>query len=368
MAMQKLPGSGVCLPTVPQNRLFAFPPAFSTNPLIDADGEKVAIIGRVWNKDGAAKTLVDVGFRWGAVTKGADTDVTLSIQDVLTTGPDVDETQDQSVDVGTANIVANTWLEVTLGVSRAVAYGALLGVVWEYKKFNTSDSIVIAGISLSSTTWNTVQCYTRLKTGTWASINSCPNLVLVFSDGTYGTLEGAGIFSTIQAIVTYNIDTGAQDEVALKFRVPFPITIDGCWMNVDSDGDFTAILYDDSGPITDASRAMDKDNRPHTNQSIHWLPFAAPVTLAANTNYYLSARPDSVTSISAYYFDVNAANYLQAWDAGMDFNYTSRVDGGAWAAPTTTRRPWFGLTVIGFDDGAGGGGAGISRGRVQGGM
>ena len=53
---------GLWLPNPP---LFLNNPAFSTGLLIDATGELVAFVGRVWNKDRASKDITKVGFRFG---------------------------------------------------------------------------------------------------------------------------------------------------------------------------------------------------------------------------------------------------------------------------------------------------------------
>jgi hypothetical protein len=82
------------------------------------------------------------------------------------------------------------------------------------------------------------------------------------------------------------------------------------------------------------------------------------ISLTANTTYRLALTPDTANNVVLYYFDVDAANHMQALDGGTSFAITSRVDAGAWAAPTATRRPWMGIRISAVSDGVGGGGGG----------
>ena len=356
MATQKIAGRGMYLPGPP---FVGVSPTFGTTLILDASGEKAAFVGRFFHKDGASKNIAKVGFRFGAVTKGATTDIQVSLQDVNATDAFPDETADQSVTVGNANITANTWREVTLGAARAtVAPGTLLAVVFEYATFNAADSVVINSVLSFTNTSDYLQSYCALKAGagpTWALVTGMiPNVVLGCDDGTYGGLEAGQCCAALNAN-TFNSGS-TPDEYALIFQVPFPCTVDGGWVIVDADGDFDMVLYDGTSAMSNGTVSQDKDNRSATGTRYHFFTFPGQISLAANHDYYLSLKPTSATNLTNYTYDVNTAAYMQALDGGTPMQYTTRTDAGSWAAATTTRRPWCGLRLMGLDDGVSAGG------------
>jgi hypothetical protein len=307
MATQKIPGRGLWLPEILR---IGFAPNYSGALLIDASGEKAAMVGRFFHKSGTAKNISGVGFRFGSVTKGASTDIQVSLQDVNATDAFPDEVADQSANVGNANITANTWREVTLGSARAsVAPGTLLAVVWEYSTFNASDSVQIGGVTGVGGGADINQGYGALKSGagpTWAVISTFyNNLVLVCDDGSYGSFEGALITSALNTH-TYNSSSN-PDEYALIWNVPFPCIMDAAWVLTDMDGDLDVVLYDGTTAMTNGTVSADKDNRVSTVARVHIVPFGAHITLSANHDYYLALKPSTTTSLNAYSFDVNTA-------------------------------------------------------------
>jgi hypothetical protein len=84
------------------------------------------------------------------------------------------------------------------------------------------------------------------------------------------------------------------------------------------------------------------------------LPWSSPIALAALTQYYLSVKPTTTNNVTVYALDVDDSNQLALHPGGGNFNYSTRVDGGAWAAPTTTRRLVAGLMISALDNGSGG--------------
>jgi hypothetical protein len=86
--------------------------------------------------------------------------------------------------------------------------------------------------------------------------------------------------------------------------------------------------------------------------------FTGMVSLSSDTIYRLALKPTTANNITLQYFDVAAAGHMQAHWGGEGWALTSRVDSGAWAAVTTTRRPFLWPYVCAIDDAAGGGGSG----------
>jgi hypothetical protein len=352
-ATAKIVGEGWQIPRT----LGDSPPTYGSG-LLDANGEKVAFIGRVFNKDGASKSINKVGIRWGTVTKGGSTDMQVSLQNLDAATPDADGMADQSALFGNGNIVANTWTVATLGSSRSVTYGEELAVVVEYSTFNASDAIRVGllGNFVASDSFGTT--YVRILSGAWSTINGYPLVILGFDDGTWGTLKGGVAWSAINTH-TYNVDSATADEHMLSFQFPHPMTCGGAWVQVDGDGDFDLVVYDSGGnAVANASASIDKDHRDSVTSRYYTPTFSTHVNFSANTQYYLSVKPTTTTSLTTYSVDVADAGYWQAHGGGASLAYATRINGGAITAITTTRRLKAGLDdCMGFDDGVQTGGA-----------
>ena len=332
--------------------------AYSAGGLIDATGEKIAFIGRVWNKDRASKNISKVGIRFGAVTKAGGSALTLSLQDVaLATGPIYvpDETQDQTVAIGNAAITANSWLQTNaLSASRTVAFGELLAVVIEFDGSGRlgADSFVISTLSLPASQHLADGSVLKAGAGpTWAAISTShrpPALVLEFDDGTFGALGGSVPAANLSSIA-YNSGSAA-DEIALEFTVPFACKCDGAWFmgQCASGADFDIVLYDGTTAI--ASQSFDANAIIATAQSGAVFASWTEVTLSTSATYRLALKPTTTNSVTAHYMDVNASGHWQAMRGFAGSAYTTRVDGGAWAATTATRRPMCGISISALSD------------------
>lgn len=363
MALQTIPGGGLIIPGCPG--WASGVPAFASTR-IDATGEKVSYIGRFFHKDRGTKTVNKVGFRFGTVSKASGSALTLSLQNVnLASGPpgNPDETQDQTVAIANADaaFASNTWCEKTLGSTRSVAEGELLGMVLEFDGSGRlgADTVDISFLDVQ----NAAQGGSVIsKTGgTWANVPGLPNLVLGCDDGTYGTLipitglpEGWGPVSALNTL-TYHSGSAA-DEIAMPFSFPFPVRCNGAWalVRLIADADLDVVLY--NGTTAIASASVDGDTVLLTTGSRPTLVRWAPVDLAAGTTYYLAIKPTTANNVSVETFDVNTAAHFQAHAGGQGWSYVDRVDLGAWNSPVGYRRPCCGLVLSAFDDGAGGGG------------
>lgn len=348
MSIVALAGAGASMPSV-HTFLQQGPPVIATAGLIDAAGEKLAFIGRVHTPRNLAKTFNKIGFGFGTITKGGTTDIQVSVQDLLTTSFEPDEVVDQSFLVGNANIVSNTWFEGTLGATRAVSSGTELAVVFEFSTFNVLDSIIIKSLG---TSFGISYPYSASKSPTWVvNVGALPNIALGFDDGTYGYLEGGGIFTTSNTH-TYN-NASTPDEHALVISNPVTIVVNGFWILGDLDGNCDIVLYEGTTAMTGGTVTLDLDHRANTTVGrVMYFPFPNELTLVAGTTYYLAVKPTTATSINIYSVDVNAAAYWQPIGGGADWGYSTRTDGGSWAATTTTRRLVLGLQIVGWDGGS----------------
>jgi hypothetical protein len=363
MTLVNIPG-GFWLP--PPQRGSAWINFVNTSSVIDATGEKFAWIGRVWNKTRETKSIRKVGFRFGSVTKAGGSGLTISLQNVDTTnGPPYqpDGTQDQSVAIANADagFVTNAYyLTGNLSADRSVAYGELIAVVAEYDGGGRlgADAVHFIGMSANFATDGLIAgpgCV--LLTASWAGANMIPNILLEFSDGTYGTLDGARPGSSVTG-VAFNSGSAA-DEIAMEFTVPFACKCDGAWIYLQaaSGADFDAVLYEGTTAVATVSvdaNAISAAASPRLCR-VSW----PEVTLSTSATYRLALKPTTGNNVTAYSINVADNAYLQAWPGGEGWVYTDRVDGGSWAAPTTTRRPTMGLRFSAIDDGAGSGGGGL---------
>lgn len=351
---------------VPVNRLWYGMPSWTNLPAlapagstftIDATGEKVAMLGRFWNKDRATKLIDKVGFRFATVVKAGGSALTVSLQNVdAATGPPYqpDGTQDQTVAIANANaaFVSNTWIMTgSLDSQRSVAFGELVAVVVEYDVSGrlSSDSVQIYGLSNAGASQVPLESGVSHFTASWAAGGSTsPNVIFECSDGTFATIEGTLPHSATTNVIGLN--SGATpDEVALAFTMPFACKIDGLAfaLNVGANADFDIVLYQGTSALQTVSVdsnaiAAAAAGRP--------LEITIPETaLIAGTQYYAVVKPTTANSLTVYTATVSAAGHFQAWPGESGWGYSTRTDAGSWAATTATQRPFGGIRLSAID-------------------
>jgi len=309
-----------------------------TASIIDASSEKVAFCGQVWTPSGASKSIRTTGFLFGSIiVKAGGSALTLSLQDAsTTTGPPMqpDGTQDQTVAVPNASISASTFLmSGNLSADRAVSFGSPLCVVIEFDGSGRlgSDSIQIATANKYG---QQSQANVALYTAAWATeSNRVPILVFGFSDGTYGTLEGASIFSAYNTSAAYN-SASASDEYALKFVPETNGIIDGITVSLTAaaSADFDVVLY--NGTAVLATTSIDSNWWTPTANGIGFISLP-PTAVSASDTYYISIKPTTTNNVTLTGYTVASNSYLGATPQGSSWVRSSRVDGGAWNDSTT---------------------------------
>lgn len=308
----------------------------NTGGTIDATGEKVALIGRVWNEDGTTKSIRKVGIRFGSVTKAGGSALTLSLQDVdLTAGPVFrpDGTQDQTVAIPNASITANTFLlSGALSADRSVAFGEMVAVVVEFDGSGRlgADSFRIDSINVLSHGYSSASM--ALFTSSWSEVSCLPTVLFEFSDGTYGSFDG-GVVINSGGTLQHNSGS-TPDEVALKFNAPFDCVCDGGWIRTWKDANHDIVLYQGTTQIAIAS--VDANAVSGTYVQTHYFTFPAVSLTMAGGPYYLAHKPGG-SNTRVFYADVDNSAYWAAMPGGTDVTYASRTDGGAWTE-TATRR------------------------------
>lgn len=194
-------------------------------------------------------------------------------------------------------------------------------------------------------------------TVTWTLLASAPMIGIEYDDGSYEHIPGCWPIYALTNTAFNN--TSTPDEIGNRFRVPFPCRVTGAWAYMDADGDFSVNLYDSDGvtKIAGGAYAVDKDTRGPVSAGYHYFTFSSTATLVKDTYYRLVIEPTSATSVTIYDFTVDSAAAMDAFDGGQSIHMTSAKNPAAegdWTN-TTTRRVWMGVSIDGFDDGAGGG-------------
>jgi hypothetical protein len=353
---------------------FSVPPLITATPLLAAAAtisltagtHKFVWGGRVWNKDAATKTINFVEFLPGAITNTGTSTMQISLQDMDTANQArPDGTPDQSVTFADTAPTSATWYSTVAAtgapLGRSVTYGEKLCVVLEYSSFAGTTSFgVVPGLANTTSPGSS---WTSSDTGSWAIGAALPNIILGFSDGTFGTLGHPGRCFPYSSIATVTTTTTATtpDEIALRFSLPYNCKVSGGWFTcapASAGRDFEIALYEGTNTTPLASETFDAYHQSATTGRYMEAHFASEITLTANTVYYLTWKPLQAAVSSYYHYNVATANHWQAHGGGTEFYYADRVDNAAsWSNVTTTRRPHAGIIVSAIDDGAGSGGS-----------
>jgi hypothetical protein len=334
-------------------------PGLGTAFTFNASGQKMGWVFQA-PKTGSIRK---VHFLTGAVTTPTDTDVRI---ETVNTGAGTGDPSgtllgaNTNVTLPSASITTNTWtISPALTSDAAVTKGDIISAV--LVPTGTPNFIInqyTTGVSAStrfpySTTFNGA---------TWSKQTAFSVFAVEYSDGTFDEISQVFPVTSINA---HTFSTaGTPDEHALRFSLPFTARVAGIWIVADPDGDVDLVLYDGTSAL--ATKTFDTDIRQGTGAGVHYLRFAAAVTVTANTVYRIGLKPTTPTNIVLYSMDVNSNAIMNQLGGGQNFYHSTRVDGGSWT-DVTTRRLFAGLILDGVDvtSGGGGGSAAASVGYVS---
>lgn len=335
------------------------PPSLSDIGLIDATGEKLAIVGRVrWKDNAASKNIRHVQFKWGTITKAGGSALTVSLQDVsLTAGPvfQPDGGQDQTVAVANADagFASTTWYRTgAFSADRAAAHGSLLAVVIEFDGGGRQGADAVrlnadvsqggfhgSGIAQFTSAWSVLP------------LNATSNIILEADDGTFGTLDFSRPLATAANETGYNSGSAA-DETGNAFTLPFACKVDCLWamLSAASGANFDICLY--RGTTLIASVSVDYNTVGAASSSRVHFGTIDDVEIQANVEHTITVKPTTANSVVLFGLTVNDAGHWDLHPGGQAMHYASRVDGGSWNAPVTTKRIFAGMRISQVSDGA----------------
>jgi hypothetical protein len=357
MALITLPGVGHYAPRPPDEQVN---PAFGTAAVLSATGDKVAFVGRFFHASRAARSITRFGLPFGPVVKAGGSALTGSLQDVATAvGPPgrPDEVQDQFAAIANADATFATgaWHRGgALSANRAVNFGDLLALVVEFDGAGRlgSDSVTLSTVNYNLNLHRPF--VVRKSGGSWAYLAGGPPVVFECTDGTFGCLHGGFPCSAFNAH-SFNQSTAGADEYALEFQTVYPCKVDGGWLAVLTPAavsDFDVDLYDGTTLMASGSVGFDANTGATTGGArVGYFTFPGQVALDALHTYRLSYKPSSGNNVTIYSFDVADPLHFACHEGGPAFRLVTRLDNGAWGAPTLTRRPLIGLSLSALDDG-----------------
>lgn len=322
--------------------------------LIDATGERIAFCGPAWFQERTGtKTIVRVQFSFGTVSKGGGSGLTVSLQDVSTAAVPMqpDGTQDQTVAIANANasFVSNTWIRTdAFSASRDVAFGENLAVVIEFDGSGRqgSDAVNVRGVrTVSSAVAHFSVTTLRSAAGVWTSQAIIPNILLEFSDGTFGTILGGFPVSNVSWYLVR--PASSPNEAGLQFSFPGTERVDVASAVIDQGhNDCQLTLYADTTALRTCdlpwghARHLPATNNEGARPANMVLDGAE--TLDGGEAYILGFKQieaNDALSSGLYYYEVEHADHWQAHAGGLDWMAVDRTDAGAWTE-RPLRRPF----------------------------
>lgn len=318
---------------LPEEKYPTVDPVFSTL-LLDAAGEKAAFVLQCPKTGNIHKLHFGVSF----LVTSTSTDVRLETVDATTGDPS--GTLEGTNTNGTLAVVTDGWHVITLTADAAVTKGDLVALVI------APSGTPSYRVNLSNAGGTTGIPYTDHFAAAWTKGGIPPCCALEYDDGSFAYMPGTIPATALNVHAISNATD--PDEIALKFTLPHSCRVAGAWIMAERDGDVDLVLYDSDGSSVLESVSLDTNISGFNTGRLHLALFDTPVTLLANTAYFLSAKPSSATALDVYSFDVDTAAVLDQMAGGQAFHYREAVN-GTWDAALTTRRPFMGLIIDGID-------------------
>lgn len=331
---------------------------------MNASGDKISFIVRAPK----AGTLNRFVFHLKAVGNNPDNGLRASFQTVDTSTGHPDGTQDQYRDI-TGTLTATFQVPGLMtsdgtdtGSKRTVALGEPIACVIDFVNFVASDSVDVSWFSSSG--FNALSDRSHYmdeaSDGSYGiRSDSTPCIALEYDDGTYAVWDN-GTSIGVPEITTFASNSN-PDERALRFEMPYECQLTGVMLQIDADAAVDVVLYDAASSVIDtiSFTAALRSNVDPGFYMAYWPN--GPHILDADTEYKISVKPTTTTSIRIINRLFPSSAYLASTPEGVEWYQATRVDGGSWSTDQT-RRPVIHLMIDGIElTVTGGGGGATSR-------
>jgi len=197
-------------------------------------------------------------------------------------------------------------------------------------------------------------------------------VVITFSDGTIGCLDGATLFGAVGAAIW--ADASNPDEYGMIFRVPFDCKIDAltCVMRTaDAASDFTIGLYSsaEATRVTMASVAVDAAQLASIgSERFASFRLAAEVSLVANTDYCIAVKATGASNLRIGRTTLGNATHRALLPGGTTLRSVTANNGSDFSGSSTTVMYPFGVRISQVQDGVASGGGLLAHPGMRGGM
>jgi hypothetical protein len=304
---------------------------------MSASGHKCALVFRI-PKTG---NITTVGIRTGTVTASDALSVGLYTVDTGTGNPTATAYGSMAAGVQ-SSVSSNTFYPVALGASASATQGDVVAVVIAFNSY-VSGNLYISGVGTNDT--YSFPYADRYDGSSWTKSTSPIVTTVLYNDGTVENIGPAAYASVTNT--TFNSGSN-PDEIAVKFKLPFPYRVKGFWAVATAaaaGGDFDVVLYDASGNQL-ASVSFDGDQMGTTGSGGNFVQafFNTPQVCQANQWYRLALKPTTTSNVRRSNLSVYSAAYMDALAGGQNFIMSTRMDGGSWT-DSTTDRPLMGLVI-----------------------
>lgn len=344
---------------------------------IDAGGESVAFIGKVYIEGAASSKTISSGggkivFRTGTVTfANAGTNFRVGIQDLAATGLE-DGTFDVYADLtgGGGGLASNTWYELAMATgTKTINHLDTVAICMEMTARGGADSVVISSfghITINGTSINFPYKTNDTGSGPTRQASVVNGAMIIFDDGTLGWIEGSWISPGIESAASQTYNSGSTpDEYAAVFQVPFKMSVRGGYLivgSIASTDNFEIILYSDAQgtPVAERTVTVDPNYTGSTSGNNSYFVSFSSFTLSPGIWYALSMRPTTANNLALAYINIGASfgnKYKKMLPFGTNCKFSSRTNqSGAFSEVQSYYQPIFGLWVDKLDDGVSSGG------------
>ena len=263
--------------------------------------------------------ITSIGFRTGTVTTGGSIRITL---EGVTSGGVADGTPiitDAEAIATIDDTDDNSWIDADFHLPISVNQGDLVAI----KFTHIGDSANLALSNFSNLSYSFPY---RVSGGTIIA-------ALKYSDDIYYPIPGVFPISGVASDSFDVQNTDIDDEIGIKFRMPFNCTINGFWFSWGATANREIRLYNESDTIL-TSQVFNSSvgTTAPGDDSAGYFPNT--INISANTWYRLTQvlleDPGTPSQVLGFTFPNLAVKNAAEGNIADDFIWTSRQRGGSW--------------------------------------